>query len=159
MQITKSLILLAACATAALSVATSDTNAASECKDLGGAMSVQDHDLPSDVSQADVRKCVEHPHGHDRGDLNAGSLAPFGDEEKKNPTSSLTERAADACYNAAPYGCSKGYCWASCGDKGEWCWTARKGGYGAWYTCKTFHDCGYTGYSCGRGGVSGGCSC
>lgn len=162
MQVTKSLMLLAGCTAMAFSSAIPDANAVDECSGLGGAMSILADKLPEGVTPSDVRKCVEHPLGRERY-LEEASLAP-PEDTKKNSTqletrNPLNERAADACYNAAPYGCSKGYCWKSCGSNGEWCWTATKGGLGSWITCSTYQDCGTTTYACGIGGVSGGCSC
>lgn len=155
-------LLLVACATTALSVALPDAAAADAmaCRDLGGVMRIKSSELPEGVSVSDVRKCVEHPHGRQRI-LDKASLAPF----EANSTLAervpldLEERDAQKCYNAAPYGCDGGYCWKSCGKKGQWCWTAHKGGLGSWIKCKTFHDCGQATYACGRGGASGGCSC
>jgi hypothetical protein len=169
MQLNKCLILLATCATTAFSVAVPDAAAADECSNLGGVMSMEAHKLPEGVSLSDLRKCVEHPHGRERF-LDEASLAPFeeGDapsdeKKKKNSTDieagGLEERAADACYTAAPYGCSRGYCWKTCGDNGKWCWTAYKAGLGSWIKCSTYNDCGTTTYACGIGGVSGGCGC
>ncbi|KAJ5127899.1 hypothetical protein N7448_008678 [Penicillium atrosanguineum] len=163
MKITKNLMLLAVCAVTASAVAVPDNDIADECRSLGGAMSIQAHELPEGVSASDVRKCVEHPLGRERYFEDA-SLAPFNEEQKKNSTQfetrdPLDERAADACYTAAPYGCSKGYCWKSCGSNGEWCWTANKAGLGSWITCSKYQDCGTTTYACGIGGASGGCSC
>lgn len=83
MQINKNLILLAACAATTFSAAVPDaTAAAEECNSLGGAMSIQAHELPEGVSASDVRKCVEHPLGRERY-LEEASLAPFDDVKKK----------------------------------------------------------------------------
>ena len=162
MQIIKTFTLLATCTAMAFSSAIPDANAADECSGLGGTMSIPADRLPKGVSPSDVRKCVEHPLGRERY-LEEASLAPFEDA-KKNSTQlktrdPLNERAADACYYGAPYGCSRGYCWKSCGNNGEWCWTANLGGLGSWITCNTWMDCGTTTYACGIGGASGGCSC
>jgi hypothetical protein len=70
-------------------------------------------------------------------------------------------REQAACEWKAEYGCSVGgYCWKTCGPKGQWCWTASKGGIGSWTKCKTWRDCGTHTYFCARGlGPSSGCSC
>jgi hypothetical protein len=46
MQITKNLILLAVCAATASAVTVPDTAIADECSNLGGVMSIPDHELP-----------------------------------------------------------------------------------------------------------------
>ncbi|KAI1487359.1 hypothetical protein F5X96DRAFT_672741 [Biscogniauxia mediterranea] len=46
--------------------------------------------------------------------------------------------------------CTDGYCWKRCGDKNcPWCWTARSGGFGAWYTCGADADC-QASFACGQ---------
>jgi hypothetical protein len=170
MHFIKNILLLVTCVTTVFSVAIPETNDADlECKDLGGKMKVLDIDLPVGVTQADVRKCEGHPLAHNFNSGGDSSEAPVNVNENQNSTqvqtrSSLEESAAQRCYKKAPYGCDGGYCWKSCGDKnkGEWCWTANKGGYGAWTTCSNWQDCGTTTYACGAGCVTSrscGCSC
>lgn len=131
-----------------------------------GVMSVNAAELPKGVKPNDVRKCLDHPMGRDR-DLKKASMAPVTPEflALRNETegevkgSDLTVKPL-ACEKGAPYGCSKGYCWKTCGKNGEWCWTAYKGGLGSWIKCNSWKDCGTTTYACGRGGCpSCGCSC
>ncbi|PWY76124.1 hypothetical protein BO94DRAFT_538503 [Aspergillus sclerotioniger CBS 115572] len=150
------------------SAISSPTAEGAECGDLD-IMAVSKADLPEGVSPSDVRKCKDHPLGRNRS-LEGASLAPQDDidpslsinttatseVEARSDLNTLGERS---CYSAAPYGCSKGYCWKACGENGEWCWTARKAGVGAWYTCSTYKDCGTTTYACGVGCPSCGCGC
>ncbi|PLN82634.1 hypothetical protein BDW42DRAFT_192839 [Aspergillus taichungensis] len=65
-----------------------------------------------------------------------------------------------------PYGCSKdGYCWKTCGQGGEWCWSAYENGTGSWKTCGTAEDCNPASdeadkVACATGGCDTcGCSC
>ncbi|PYI09935.1 hypothetical protein BO78DRAFT_383762 [Aspergillus sclerotiicarbonarius CBS 121057] len=117
-----------------------------ECGDLD-VMVVPAADLPEGVSPSDVRKCKDHPLGNNRH-VKGASLAPLDAVDvlflTNNTTASAEIHALQdrACYKDAPYGCSGGYCWKVCGNKGEWCWTAKKGGVGAWYTCSSYKDCG-----------------
>lgn len=132
------------------------------CGDLG-LMSDQLTDRKlSAAEMANVRLCADHPLGRTRPE-EGESLAPMADEPAPvGKRSLLTERK---CYDKAPLGCSKGYCWKSCGDQiGQWCWTARFGGEGAWATCKSYEDCGIDdqNFGCGKGCHKAdqcGCSC
>jgi hypothetical protein len=83
MQITKNLILLAVCAATASAVTVPDTAIADECSNLGGVMSIPDHELPEGVKPSDVRRCIEHPLGRERY-LEDASLAPWDDAEIVN---------------------------------------------------------------------------
>ncbi|KAI8962745.1 hypothetical protein F5Y11DRAFT_181488 [Daldinia sp. FL1419] len=115
-----------------------------EC-DASGAIDIAQ--LPEGIDAGAVRKCVEHP------------LGSASEESIAKREGALFERD---CWYGKSHGCSKGYCWKTCGD-GPWCWTARNGGFGDWYTCKSDNDC-QTSYSCGEsaGGKECkkcGCSC
>ncbi|KAJ6022460.1 uncharacterized protein N7446_012812 [Penicillium canescens] len=83
MQITKNLILLAVCAATASAVTVPDTAIVDECSNLGGVMSIPDHELPEGVEPSDVRRCIEHPLGRERY-LEDASLAPWDDAEIVN---------------------------------------------------------------------------
>lgn len=113
-----------------------------ECGSLD-VMNVDTTDLPAGVTASDVRRCLDHPLGRNRH-IKGASLAPLEAVETSfyNSTTDIDTSPVDArsdglgalqeqaCYKDAPYGCSGGYCWKACGDKskGEWCWTAQKGG-------------------------------
>ena len=158
-------ILMMAYASLAFGVAMPEAEA--QCGSLG-LMNVDHKALPESVTPADVRKCAEHPLGNFRY-LEEASLAPKSagfkldvstTSNKDSEGSELNSLEKKACYNDAPYGCTRGYCWKTCGPKGEWCWTAAKGGIGSWFKCSTWKDCGDNGWACGRGcPVSCGCSC
>jgi hypothetical protein len=145
-----------------------------ECGNLD-VMTIDPVDLPAGVALSDVRKCLDHPLGRNRH-VKGASLAPldavdasFYNSAVDTGTSPVEPRSDSlgvfeerACYKDAPYGCSGGYCWKACGNinKGEWCWTAKKAGLGAWIKCSKWQDCGITTYACGRGGCPAcGCGC
>lgn len=90
----------------------------------------------------------------ERGTIPATSLA------NSNNINNLVERD---CWYGAPYGCSDGYCWRTCGQTGEWCWLAANNGNGAWLTCSNAGQCApgsVGGASCGKGDCGAcGCSC
>ena len=72
-----------------------------------------------------------HPLGHDRGNMSETSFAPstFRNAALKQnvelPNDIKKEDGSEsrACWFGSPYGCSKSYCWTTCGGDGEWCWT------------------------------------
>lgn len=149
--------------------ADAQVSAAEECGDLGVMRSFRSEELPNGIKSEEIRKCSNHPLGKDRH-LDRASLAPMeADErepyEKNFSPNNPQDTGIDAlekrdCYTDAPYGCSDGYCWKTCGGGGEWCWTASNGGFGSWFTCKTHSDCGQLTYACGRGFCDDcGCSC
>ncbi|RAL15150.1 uncharacterized protein BO97DRAFT_240129 [Aspergillus homomorphus CBS 101889] len=102
-------------------------------------MVVPASDLPEGVSPSDVHKCKNHPLGRNR-QVKDASLAPLDDAMNPsilttNPAISAVETRSEtcvleerACYKDAPYGCSGGYCWKTCGRRvvldGQegWCW-------------------------------------
>ncbi|KAK1993560.1 hypothetical protein LX36DRAFT_615676 [Colletotrichum falcatum] len=163
-----------AMAYAAAAPASADAGAAAICGDLG-VLSFEGGRLPDGVSPGNVRMCAGHPNGRVRvlDPQQGASLAPMeGGAEGGVPSANetalpsglpLTERS---CYYNAPYGCSGGYCWKTCGDPGDgkWCWTATNGGLGSWNQCSTYVDCSTNSITagCGKGclkpGVCG-CSC
>ncbi|KAI2603099.1 uncharacterized protein GGS25DRAFT_79978 [Hypoxylon fragiforme] len=103
--------------------------------------------LPSGIDPSAARKCIEHP------------LGKINDDRSTPVRRDLVERT---CWYGKPSGCTNGYCWKSCGN-GPWCWTARSGGFGDWYTCSKDSDC-KTAYACGQVAGDGkcdscGCSC
>lgn len=110
-------------------------NGAAECGALG-VMKVDTSSLPADVDVNAIRKCAEHPV--------ASSPNPISKRE---------------CWHGKPSGCSKGYCWKSCGGTGQWCWTAFNDGYGEWIGCTNDGQCN-TNQACGIGNCKTcGCSC
>ncbi|KAI0839840.1 hypothetical protein F5Y06DRAFT_264757 [Hypoxylon sp. FL0890] len=134
MKFTYSTLLLA---TQTLSVLASPAPT-SDCGALGTVTATT---LPSGIDPNAVRQCIEHPLGTSNSDISERDLA-----------SDLFKRD---CWYGKPVGCTKGYCWKKCGD-GPWCWTARNGGFGDWYTCKKDSDC-QTSFACGE--VAGGREC
>ncbi|KAL1613955.1 hypothetical protein SLS54_010165 [Diplodia seriata] len=135
------------------------SDAAAECGSLG-VMSLDN--LPEGVDPADVRKCADHPLGSDPS-MGESSVAPVVDEsdgiaaDANNDTSPNLQ--ARACwFGAARYGCTDGYCWKTCGSGGKWCWTAKKGGIGEWYTCGNYRDCKEK-WACGKGRDCDSCGC
>ncbi|KAK5989540.1 hypothetical protein PT974_11067 [Cladobotryum mycophilum] len=149
------ILAYAASAYAAAVVADAETS----CGSLG-VMKYDANKLPAGATPDDVRQCADHPLGHNRNQepaslapLHAGemSVAPSGEDI-------LVNRAAASCYRDAPYGCTRGYCWKVCGNNGEWCWTARAGGIGKWFTCNSWKDCDAK-QACGKGCPSCGCGC
>ncbi|KAL7949289.1 hypothetical protein V8C42DRAFT_310480 [Trichoderma barbatum] len=140
-----------------------DTNARQLCGGLK-VMKIDTNQLPRGISPGNLRMCEGHPlHQNDTIDiLDGASLAPAViDQHGSNPVSSIYLPAKRACYYAAPYGCTRGYCWKACDADGKWCWTAAHGGYGDWTTCKTFEDCGQDdrNFGCGKHCHRCGCSC
>ncbi|KAF3902850.1 hypothetical protein AA313_de0207259 [Arthrobotrys entomopaga] len=165
MKFTAVTLLALAQFTGGLCAAVSST--AAECGKLG--IISADTILPANVQASDVRRCADHPLGRDR-DLKNASLAPMTSEfMKRSQNSEVTADTVIAhlsgrskCYFGAPYGCTKGYCWKSCGKNGEWCWTASQGGLGQWKACSSFNDCSTSGdFACGAGctGKSKACGC
>ncbi|KAL5725715.1 hypothetical protein ACHQM5_008831 [Ranunculus cassubicifolius] len=134
-------------------------NAAAKCGFLGV---MSNNDLPEGITSADIRTCADHPLGHRRTGVQ--SLAPMSEAD-------FVSRMGqpDACYFAAPYGCSNGYCWSSCGDsgRGKWCWLATNRGAGDWLKCTTHQQCdqrnaaanSYCGVNCKAGSKACDCSC
>ncbi|KAI1416863.1 hypothetical protein F5Y13DRAFT_204254 [Hypoxylon sp. FL1857] len=158
MRFNVSIALLAAQATGifAAGASTASQATAAECGDLG-VMKYDQAELPHDVQASDVRKCANHPlKGHERA-KGQGSLAPKNAADSSHDNATIAQ-PRDCSYDA-PYGCYEGYCWKACGDPGEWCWTARKAGFGSWYKCDTYKDCGTLTYACGKHCDSCGCSC
>ncbi|KAI1141605.1 hypothetical protein F5Y05DRAFT_423351 [Hypoxylon sp. FL0543] len=135
MQFNYGILLLAA---QALSVFASPAPPADSCGALG---TVDITSLPEGVDASKVRQCNEHPLGDENASVAERDVA--GDLFKRE------------CWYGNPSGCTNGYCWKTCGD-GPWCWTAREGGFGDWYTCTTDADC-KTSFACGQS--AGGKSC
>lgn len=143
MKFTTSIIVVAVQVAAALAARTTANTGRDETCGTLGVMDASDS-LSAGATTENVRKCAEHP-------LTNGTL-PGLSEDKEN--------SASKCYFDAPYGCSDGYCWKACGNNGEWCWTAKNGGTGDWYTCSASTQCGDSDtYACGQGCSSCGCSC
>ena len=118
----------------------SESQADSDCGALG-KMAVDLSTLPSHVSPEHIRACLDHP---------VGKLL----EQKR--TDQLDKRG---CWQGNPSGCTRGYCWKTCGPTGQWCWTAYNGGFGDWIKCSNDGGCN-TGMACGEGGCKDcGCSC
>ncbi|KAK2612506.1 hypothetical protein QQS21_001444 [Conoideocrella luteorostrata] len=108
---------------------------AAECGAMG-VMKVDLADVSADVDPSAIRKCAEHP------------LAA-----SPNPVSKRD------CWYGKSSGCSKGYCYKSCGGNGQWCWTAFNDGYGNWIGCQNDNQCS-TNQACGIGNCKAcGCSC
>ncbi|KAJ8095578.1 hypothetical protein PM082_023108 [Marasmius tenuissimus] len=111
----------------------SPTDGTEECGSLG-VLNVDLNNLPEGMTANDVRKCADHPLGS-KPRLNAQweSLAPM-ESNLSNRSNIIEDRAAQRCEYDAPYGCSGGYCWRTCGasGSGNWCWTA--GGDGTFGT-------------------------
>ncbi|KAL6815292.1 hypothetical protein GGI42DRAFT_362700 [Trichoderma sp. SZMC 28013] len=132
------------------------------CGDLE-VMKMDVNQLPPGISLDDVRMCEEHPLNQDDIDILDGASLASADISQSGGTSALPLYFGikRACYYAAPYGCTRGYCWKACDDDGKWCWTASQGGYGAWATCKTFEDCGLDDddFGCGKRCQRCGCGC
>ncbi|PHH75066.1 hypothetical protein CDD80_2651 [Ophiocordyceps camponoti-rufipedis] len=131
MKFSSSILLVALQAAGVLSTPGS---AADECGVLG-VFKVDLTKLPAGVDPNAIRKCAEHP-----------------------LRTSLNRRD---CWYGNASGCSKGYCYRSCGTpgSGQWCWSANNGGLGSWIGCSKDSDCN-TGMACGIGGCkSCGCSC
>lgn len=110
----------------------SQADAEAYCGDLG-VMPV-----PEGANPDNVRTCLEHPLGSPK-------------------TPQILEKRD--CWYGKKSGCSKGYCWKTCGQGGQWCWTAQGDGSGPWVTCGSDGDCNES-QSCGGGGCKAcGCSC
>ncbi|KAJ8095425.1 hypothetical protein PM082_023195 [Marasmius tenuissimus] len=143
------------------SVAVSPADVTEECGSLG-VLNVDLKKLPEGMTPSDVRKCADHPlGGKPRQNAEWESLAPMdGPESNITDRSNIESRAAQTCYYDAPYGCTDGYCWKSCGvsGSGEWCWTAGGDGSGPWLTCSSFGDCNANA-ACGKGNNCGSCGC
>ncbi|KAL6690933.1 hypothetical protein J3F84DRAFT_352854 [Trichoderma pleuroticola] len=89
-----------------------DIDAWKFCGDLE-VMKMDVNQLPPGISMDNVRMCQEHPLNQDDIDiLDGASLAP-ADVSQSGGTSALPLhfRVKRACYYAAPYGCTRGYCW------------------------------------------------
>ncbi|KAF3935454.1 hypothetical protein ABW20_dc0108010 [Dactylellina cionopaga] len=141
------------------------SSAAAECGSLGVMQ------VPAGADPANFRKCAGHPLGHAR-DLSQTTYTPLTPEQiekaqnvkldARSVIPALSGRGVNACWFGANSGCTKGYCWKSCGNNGEWCWTASSGGSGPWVQCNSANQCG-SGEACGQGCKSGsndcGCSC
>ncbi|KAK1229358.1 hypothetical protein PQX77_007579 [Marasmius sp. AFHP31] len=142
------------------SVAVSPSDATEGCGSLG-VLNVDLNNLPEGMTANDVRKCADHPLGSKpRQNAQWESLAPMESSLTNRSANSIEDRAAQACYYDAPYGCSDGFCWTACGapGSGNWCWTAGGDGSGPWLTCSTFNDCNPNA-ACGKGNNCGACGC
>ncbi|PHH93313.1 hypothetical protein CDD83_7098 [Cordyceps sp. RAO-2017] len=129
-------LILAALYVGGVASSPAETAAEKECGALG-VMSIDSNSLPPGADPNKVRQCAEHPLG---------------------PTPNLHRRD---CWYGNPSGCSKGYCWRTCGagGSGQWCWSANNGGTGSWIGCKKDSDCNPS-MSCGIGNCKTcGCSC
>ncbi|KAF2664965.1 hypothetical protein BT63DRAFT_428917 [Microthyrium microscopicum] len=116
--------------------ATALPNDASACGTLG-VMPV-----PEGLNAFDVRACAEHP---------LDNVVNLGARDLS---------AQETCWFGKQVGCTGGYCWKVCDSGGKWCWTAKNGGHGDWWTCAKDNDCQEGGdYACGIGCSKCGCSC
>ena len=119
--------------------ATAGDRASAICKNLDGILDIGDSSLPNGVEPSDLRLCAGHPKGVNivfdpaQGASNAPWQGVGGPPPQENTSAALNKDevnplVARACYTAAQYGCSSGYCWKQCGNtaRGEWCWTACK---------------------------------
>ncbi|KAK4094268.1 hypothetical protein Purlil1_1759 [Purpureocillium lilacinum] len=105
----------------ALQLGTTSSSPISNATELCGALGVMKLDmatLPEGVDPGAIRACAEHPL--------ALSSSPI---QKRR------------CWRGQKGGCSHGYCYRRCGEGGEWCWTARNRGAGAWISCKSDDEC------------------
>ncbi|RBR25332.1 uncharacterized protein FIESC28_01769 [Fusarium coffeatum] len=143
------ILAYAAMASSAATPVAPAAGAAAVCGDLG-ILNIAPGDLPEGVEPSELRLCADHPMGRNRtlDPAEGASLAPMTEEEDLEPDTTPAAGASlfeeRACYYKAPYGCSRGYCWKSCGKSrsGQWCWTASAGGGGPWNKCDKFEDCG-----------------
>ncbi|KAL8810444.1 MAG: hypothetical protein Q9200_002571 [Gallowayella weberi] len=73
----------------------------------------------------------------------AGRPTPNDNERDTLKTTDPTtdKLVARDCWFGASYGCSKGYCWKSCGTRGQWCWLATNNGAGPWFKCSNDQMC------------------
>jgi hypothetical protein len=145
-----SVVVAASVAVQRSSRATDEVNAESICGELG-VMKINADDLPDGASPKDVRMCAKHPHGRNRTlDPSEGASLPPAYASMQNPpgkthteVSHINGRSGDS---GSPFGCSRGWCWRSCGtpghEGGKWCWAAAEHGTGEWKTCKNWHQCG-----------------
>ncbi|KAL8404329.1 hypothetical protein RB594_009256 [Gaeumannomyces avenae] len=155
MKFTITLVAMAA-QLAGLAAAVPATTEPADCGELGVLeWKAEDFKDRPDVDLGAIRKCNEpFAPGKQPHDPRAASSAKRDDDLLGNP---LHKRA---CWYGKEFGCTDGRCWKKCGD-GPWCWTARNGGFGGWYTCGKDSDCN-TGQSCGQSTGSCkecGCSC
>ncbi|KAL3952683.1 hypothetical protein VFPFJ_11403 [Purpureocillium lilacinum] len=128
-------VLLMALVHARSGFSTPVEDVAGQCGALG-VMKVDTSALPAGVDPGAIRKCAEHPV--------AASPNPIAKRD---------------CWYGKNSGCSKGYCWKSCGGNGQWCWTAFNDGYGNWIGCSNDNQCN-TNQACGIGNCKTcGCSC
>ncbi|KAJ6785752.1 hypothetical protein PWT90_04842 [Aphanocladium album] len=104
-------------------------------------------DAPASAyNTGEVRKCRDHPMGNAPAKRSARPLSDLA-------ASSVEKRCAPL---PSETGCGDGgYCWKSCGAKGEWCWTASNFGNGPWARCKTDQQCGSDNQGFGCGGACG----
>ncbi|KAG7097997.1 hypothetical protein E1B28_005305 [Marasmius oreades] len=118
-----------------------------ECGELG-VLTYNLTDLPEGVDPRSVRKCAGHPLQRITPEIAARDGAP-----------AVSIMGKRDCWFGSPFGCTNNYYWKTCGSNGEWCWTARDGGFGAWAGCSTFQDCSID-IDCGQGDCGQcGCSC
>ncbi|KAI0385084.1 hypothetical protein F5Y04DRAFT_292595 [Hypomontagnella monticulosa] len=138
---TNNMILLLA---AQVLTAFSSPSPAAVNDDCGSGGGIDTSQLPEGVDPSAVRKCLEHP----LGNINSEAVSERG--------VGLFERD---CWHGKPVGCTKGYCWKTCGD-GPWCWAARNDGFGDWYTCSKDSDCKAS-FPCSQkvGGDCDSCGC
>ncbi|KAG7090628.1 hypothetical protein E1B28_009741 [Marasmius oreades] len=152
MKFAVGIIFLATQLAGGLCVAVPNSDAAAEC----GALGVMVADESNHAGT--IRKCADHPIEDRRKTWQ--SLAPFDHVNATSSTSTLTARSDEACFYDAPYGCSGGSCWKSCGTPGDgkWCWTADGDGSGPWLSCSTYSDCNPNA-ACGKGIGCARCGC
>ncbi|KPM41722.1 hypothetical protein AK830_g4816 [Neonectria ditissima] len=109
----------------AVSPASPEARAKAICGDLG---ILDITTLPDGVEPSELRLCADHPMGRNRtlDPKKGASLAPGGEGYRKDitPADSTDVLSKRVCYDAAPYGCEGKWCWKTCGDNEEWCWTA-----------------------------------
>ncbi|KAL0931075.1 uncharacterized protein CTRU02_213810 [Colletotrichum truncatum] len=157
--VTASIIVLANPIAAGVAPAT----AAEECGSLG-VMTYTDASLLEGVDLTQIRTCRDHPLGPGARPSAPPAQGPGGSAEAKRDAFGemlVRQEGTDACWYGDSTGCTNGYCWKTCGDKGRWCWTAWNKGWGNWRTCSKSSDCKKN--SDAEGGEGGckacGCSC
>ncbi|KAL8367003.1 hypothetical protein RB595_007897 [Gaeumannomyces hyphopodioides] len=156
MKFTITLVAIAAQLAGFAAAVPADTQP-TDCGELGVLeWKPEDFKDKPEVDLSAIRKCKEPFAPGESPEVHGTSSVKRDDDLLANP---LHKRA---CWYGAPSGCSKekGRCWKKCGD-GPWCWTARNGGFGSWYTCSNDSDCG-TGMDCGQSTGNCkecGCSC
>jgi hypothetical protein len=123
-----------------------------ECGDLGVL------DVPEGQLESEVRHCAEHPR-------NGDSPAAFDRRNRRGSISiadsaatDIFGRAEQKCWYGASLGCRKGYCWKTCGKRGNWCWLTAFGPSGPWLECSRTSDCDSTVAVC-SGGNCKACGC